>query len=266
MFKLKIENMKVSYGKHDVIKNISNNFESGRIISIIGPNGTGKSTLLKAIAHLIPFSGDVRIVGDEKVYDTNNCITYVPQMTGAIINLTVFEMVLLGRIKDLKWNVEKVHLDAVAAVLDELNLTKLSYMKFSQLSGGQRQMVVLAQALVSYPKILLLDEPTSALDLKHQLEIMEIVKKYTRKTGAIAIFVLHDIALAARYSDELILLNEGYAVKQGEIGEVIQENILENVYEVKLDVTYNRSGYVTITPLYVISNNKNDDSIDYNIN
>ena len=154
-------------------------------------------------------------------------------MSVNIVNLTVFEMVLLGRVKDLTWKVEKVHLDAVAQILEELHLTPLSYTKFSSLSGGQKQMVIMAQALVSAPKVLLLDEP--------------------KKTNAITILVLHDIALATRYSDQLLLLHEGYSMKQGTVQEVIRPELLEKVYEVKLDVSRSEKGYITVTPISTIN-------------
>lgn len=111
----------------------------------------------------------------------------------------------------------------------------------------------MAQALVSAPKVLLLDEPTSALDLKHQLQVMEIARNYTKKTNAITILVLHDIALATRYSDQLLLLHEGYSMKQGTVQEVIRPELLEKVYEVKLDVSRSEKGYITVTPISTIN-------------
>ena len=114
-------------------------------------------------------------------------------------------------------------------------------------------MVIMAQALVSAPKVLLLDEPTSALDLKHQLQVIEIARNYTKKTNAITILVLHDIALATRYSDQLLLLHEGYSMKQGTVQEVIRPELLEKVYEVKLDVSRSEKGYITVTPISTIN-------------
>ena len=207
---------------------------------------------MKAIAQLISYDGEVTVVDDSSVKIFRESMTYVPQMSVNVVNLTVFEMVLLGRVKDLTWKVEKVHLDAVANILEELHLTPLSYTKFSSLSGGQKQMVIMAQALVSTPKVLLLDEPTSALDLKHQLQVMEIARNYTKKTGAITILVLHDIALATRYSDQLLLLHNGYSMKQGSVQEVVKPELLEKVYEVKLDVSRSEQGYITVTPICTI--------------
>ena len=241
MLQLEIKNIAVNYGKKEVIKDVSCVFNGGDVISLIGPNGTGKTTILKAIAKLISHHGEIKIIQDSEVKTFRESITYVPQMSVNIVNLTVFEMVLLGRVKDLTWKVEKVH------------LAPLSYTKFSSLSGGQKQMVIMAQALVSAPKVLLLDEPTSALDLKHQLQVMEIARNYTKKTNAITILVLHDIALATRYSDQLLLLHEGYSMKQGTVQEVIRPELLEKVYEVKLDVSRSEKGYITVTPISTIN-------------
>lgn len=249
MFQLEVKNIAINYGRKEVIKGANCIFKSGDVISLIGPNGTGKTTLLKAIANLIKYNGEIKIISKKDNSKFLEGITYVPQMSLNRINLTVFEMVLLGRVKELSWKVEKIHLDAVANILEELNLTPLSYMKFSSLSGGQKQMVIMAQALVSNPKVLLLDEPTSALDLKHQLQIMEVARNYTKKTGAITILVLHDISLAARYSDQFLLLHNGHSIKQGNVNEVVKEEILEDVYEVKLDISRSKNGYITITPI-----------------
>lgn len=249
MLKMNLTDIKISYGKSNIIKNIKAEFHGGNVISLIGPNGTGKTTLLKAIAHLIKYEGDIGVIGETGYKNFRDSFTYVPQMSVNNINLTVFEIVLLGRVRDLTWKIEKIHLNAVAEILDELNLSHLSCSKFSSLSGGQKQMVIMAQAMVSKPKILLLDEPTSALDLKHQLQIMETAKKYTKKTGSITVIVLHDIALAARYSDEILLLHDGYSIQQGIPEEVLKEELLEKIYGVELDISKSSRGFISITPI-----------------
>ncbi|WP_130890422.1 ABC transporter ATP-binding protein [Fusobacterium varium] len=249
MLKMNLTDIKISYGKNNIIKNIKAEFYGGNVVSLIGPNGTGKTTLLKAIAHLIKYEGDIGVIGETGYKNFRDSFTYVPQMSVNNINLTVFEIVLLGRVRDLTWKIEKIHLNAVAEILDELNLSHLSCSKFSSLSGGQKQMVIMAQAMVSKPKILLLDEPTSALDLKHQLQIMETAKKYTKKTGSITVIVLHDIALAARYSDEILLLHDGYSIQQGIPEEVLKEELLEKIYGVELDISKSSRGFISITPI-----------------
>lgn len=249
MLKMNLTDIKISYGKNNIIKNIKAEFYGGNVVSLIGPNGTGKTTLLKAIAHLIKYEGDIGVIGETGYKNFRDSFTYVPQMSVNNINLTVFEIVLLGRVRDLTWKIEKIHLNAVAEILDELNLSHLSCSRFSSLSGGQKQMVIMAQAMVSKPKILLLDEPTSALDLKHQLQIMETAKKYTKKTGSITVIVLHDIALAARYSDEILLLHDGYSIQQGIPEEVLKEELLEKIYGVELDISKSSRGFISITPI-----------------
>ncbi len=217
MIQMKLDQVGVSFSNKTVLKSVSGTFKGGELVSVIGPNGTGKTTLIKAIASLNKYKGQIDIFEDEGNRIDRSQVSYVPQMATTHTELTVFEMILLGRVKDLSWRVEDVHLDAVAAIIDKLGLGgEISLRPFSKLSGGgQRQMVVMAQALVSSPpKVLLLDEPTSALDLRHQLQVLEVAKQYCADTGAITVVVLHDLGLAARYSDEMILLNGGYAVKK----------------------------------------------------
>lgn len=249
MISMELSNIAVSYQNKEVLKDVSAMLYGGQLISVIGPNGTGKTTLVKAVARLIKFKGSIAIREEEGSNISPREIAYVPQMAVTTTELTVFEMVLLGRVKDLSWRVEQIHLDAVSNILNDLGLISLSYRPFSKLSGGQRQLVIMAQALVSNPKVLLLDEPTSALDLRHQLQVLDIAQKYSKDTGAITIVVLHDLALAARYSDYMILLNEGYSVKQGDPLSVLDANLLEKAYQVEVDVSVSSGGYTTVTPV-----------------
>lgn len=253
MLNLTIDDLKISYGSHEVIKSVSGSFKSGDIVSVIGPNGTGKTTLIKAIAGLIRHDGNVKVEDTTGENITKDNISYVPQMSTASCNLTVFEMVLLGKIKDLNLKVDKKHLDSVVEILERLDILDLSYQKFSSLSGGQKQMVSMAQALVSKPKILLLDEPTSALDLKHQLQIMNIAQEYSESSKAIIMIVLHDIALAARYCNHILLLDRGYSVGEGDCNSVLKPDLLEKVYGVQVDVSKNLSGFTTVTPIRLSS-------------
>lgn len=248
MITMTLNHVAVGYKQVKVIRDVSTQITGGQMISIVGPNGTGKTTLIKAISGMIKSTGDITILEDEQRLSKSS-ISYVPQMTVTTTNLTVFEMVLLGRVKDLSWKVEQIHLDAVVEILEELSLIDLSYTSFSSLSGGQRQLVIMAQALVSKPKVLLLDEPTSALDLRHQLQVLDIANKYTKSVGAITIVVLHDLALAARYTDYMIMLRDGYCLKQGKSEHVIDEELIERAYNVEADVSISKGGYMTITPV-----------------
>lgn len=175
----------------------------------LAETGVGKTTLIKAIARLIKRSGDVALYDDKGNLFSDRDIAYVPQLESVTSRLTAFEMVLLGLVKDLRWKVTDEQIEKVADTLAELGLDSLSRKPVCSLSGGQKQLVFMAQAFVSRPKVLLLDEPTSALDLRHQLVVMDLARKYTQENGAITLFVVHDLMLASRYSSRLLMLHEG---------------------------------------------------------
>ncbi|QXM05620.1 ABC transporter ATP-binding protein [Crassaminicella indica] len=249
MIKMKVSNLAVSYQHKPVIKDVSYTLKGGEMTSVIGPNGTGKTTMIKAIAHLIKYKGKVTLEDSNGQPISKNKIAYVPQMSTTTTTLSVFEMVLLGRVKELSWKVEKHHLDAVTQMLDGLGLLSLSDRPFCRLSGGQRQLVTMAQALVSKPKVLLLDEPTSALDLRHQLQVLDVAQQYTKQEGIITVAVLHDLALVARYSDNILLLHNGYVEKEGLQRDVLKKDLLQKVYQVEVDVSVSNKGYTTVTPI-----------------
>lgn len=252
MLKMCLSEVKVSFSNKEVLRGINCTLKGGNVTSIIGPNGTGKTTLIRAISKMIDYKGSISIKGKNGEELPLDKIAYVPQMSSNNSDLTVFEMVLLGQIKELGWKVTKEQLDATKTILEEMELIDLSYNSFSKLSGGQRQLVIMAQALVSKPDVLLLDEPTSALDIRHQLEVLDIAKKYTKQHNVITVVVIHDLALAARYSDEIMLLNEGYVLKIGNPKEVLDTSLLESVYKVKIDVSHNKGGFITVTPTSTI--------------
>jgi iron complex transport system ATP-binding protein len=248
MVEIKIENMGVNFKNKTVLKNINANFKGGNIVSVIGPNGTGKTTFIKAVANMNKYTGEINILMDKKPLSKEK-IAYVPQSNNSKSELTVFEMVLLGQIKDLKWKVSAEQLNKTKQMIKELNLTNIAHEPFSKLSGGQKQLVVMAQALISNPKVLLLDEPTSALDLKHQLQVLDIAQEYTKKTGALTFLVIHDLSLVARYSDCILLLNRGEIAGNGTPDEILETNLLEKVYQVEVDISKSNEGYITVTPV-----------------
>lgn len=248
MIRMKLLNIAVSYQKKSVIKDVSATLKGGELTSVIGPNGTGKTTLIKAISGLVQHRGCVEVKCDKKEIPKRD-IAYVPQMSTTTSTLSVFEMVLLGKVKDLGWKVPKKYIEDTYVMLKELGLLDLSEKAFSSLSGGQRQLVSMAQALISKPKVLLLDEPTSALDLKHQLKVLDVAKEYTKKEGIITIVVLHDLALVARYSDNIVLLNNGFVEAMGNQKEVLKKELVEKVYQAEVDVSTSSMGYTTVTPI-----------------
>ena len=183
MLTLSIQNLSVHFSGNHVINDVSATLHGGEMVAVVGRNGVGKTTLIKAIARLIKRSGDVALYDDKGNLFSDRDIAYVPQLESVTSRLTAFEMVLLGLVKDLRWKVTDEQIEKVADTLAELGLDSLSRKPVCSLSGGQKQLVFMAQAFVSRPKVLLLDEPTSALDLRHQLVVMDLARKYTRENG-----------------------------------------------------------------------------------
>lgn len=253
MINLEVENINVYYSNQQILKNISATFQGGQMTAVIGRNGSGKTTFIKAIANQVKKSGNVSLYNsvDGTSYPITE-IAYLPQMENINSRLTVFEMVLLGLVRELSWRVTDEQIAAVTEVLTELNLLEISNKTFNNLSGGQKQLVLMAQSFVSKPKVLLLDEPTSALDLRHQLTVMDLAKKYTIKMGTILIFVVHDLMLASRYCDNMILLDKMEIQAYDKPEKVLIPEILEDIYHVKICVEKTSLGYLNVVPILAL--------------
>jgi iron complex transport system ATP-binding protein len=241
MVDVEVRDVHFSYSTQDVLKGISFKAKPGEITAIIGPNGAGKSTLLKIIAGLLkPKIGSVLLNGvdiaemsrDERV----KIVSYLPQENVIPGILTVYEVVLLGRIPYLSWKVKDEDLRITEKFLRDLGLEKYAKRFAHQLSGGERQMVLIAQALVREPKVLLLDEPVSNLDIKNQLEILDLIRKITVAKGITTIVILHDLNLASRFADKLVVLNNGSLYAFGTPMEVLTPEMLAKVYGVEAKV------------------------------
>lgn len=249
MIDLKLENITIKFGGRKIIDNLSAEFKGGEMTAIIGKNGVGKTTFIKSIAELTKHSGNVNLYCDNKKTESKKNIAYVPQLGSLNTKLTVFEMVLLGLVNNLKWHITNEQLEMVSNIIEELNLTHLSKQPFNTLSGGQKQLVSMAQSMISKPKVLLLDEPTSALDLRHQLIVMNLAQKYTKETGAVTIFVVHDLMLASRYGANLLLLNDGKIKAFDTAEKVLKPEMLESVYGVKISVERTKNGFLSAVPI-----------------
>lgn len=249
MINLKLENITIKFGGRKIIDNLSAEFKGGEMTAIIGKNGVGKTTFIKSIAELTKHSGNVNLYCDNKKTESKKNIAYVPQLGSLNTKLTVFEMVLLGLVNNLKWHITNEQLEMVSNIIEELNLTHLSKQPFNTLSGGQKQLVSMAQSMISKPKVLLLDEPTSALDLRHQLIVMNLAQKYTKETGAVTIFVVHDLMLASRYGANLLLLNDGKIKVFDTAEKVLKPEMLESVYGVKISVERTKNGFLSAVPI-----------------
>lgn len=210
---------------------------AGTVVSLLGPNAAGKSTLLRALAGLTPATGNLRFGAEDLLTlsppKRSRIITYMPQTLPEGVGLSVLETVLsaLNVGADLLSDAERMH--RAIAILERIGIAHLAMMRIDQLSGGQRQLTALAQALVRTPEVLLLDEPTSALDLHYQLRVLDLVRNITRENGMIAVIVLHDLQAAARISDRIAVLSQGQLAAFGTPAEAITPDMLARVYHVE---------------------------------
>lgn len=254
---LRTENLTFSYksrrGKQAVFQNLDISFIPGFNV-ILGPNGAGKSTLLKSIFGLLKYDGTVwhreKNITLMSTDERTKLMSYLPQMDVDTSTLSVLEMVLLGRLPELGRRVKVEDLNSVMETLNALNIVHLAPRCFAELSGGQKKMVFIAQTLVRNPKIILLDEPVNSLDLQKQLELCYLLKRTIANKDVSVIVVLHDINLAARFANHLIVLDSnGKLYSNGTPRKVITENMLREVYGVVASVHYDEDGVPTISAI-----------------
>ena len=245
---LTVDRLCVAFGRRTILNDISFAVKSGEFVSVLGQNAAGKTTLFKALSHLIPSSGVVEVREDGKVLPAT-AVTYLPQLTQVQSRLSVFEMVMLGLGRRLSWRVTPDVFERVDQTLHAMQISHLADRPVAALSGGQKQLVFMAQAFVSRPRVLLLDEPTSALDLRHQLIVMQAAKTYAEQSGAAVLAIVHDLLLAARFSNKLLMLGNG-AVRQFDAPEkVLTPDELAAVYRVEAEVERSKSGLLTVLPM-----------------
>ncbi len=236
---IQVENLTFAYNNVSVLQNITFNVKSGDFIGIVGPNGSGKTTLLRNLDGILkPVHGTILLenqnLNDLSRREIAKIIGYVPQREIGIFPTTVFEAVLMGRKPHIKWTETKKDKKIVAQTLERLHLGKFTIRDLNDLSGGERQKVYIARALVQEPKILLLDEPTANLDLKHQIEVLDLIFD-AKKTGVTVIIAIHDLNLALRYCNKLIILDQGQIFASGG-KEILTEENIEKVYGVKVSI------------------------------
>ena len=258
--KLQIENLKFAYNPaNPVLKGITMEASPGEITALIGPNAAGKSTLLKCIAGVVRPQGIIKLDGKEisslKKDDVSKRVSYLPQELSSRAILTVFEAVLIGRLKTLSWRVSDNDLDTVLRVLEDLGIEDLAPRFLNELSGGQKRMVSIAQTLVSEPKILLLDEPISNLDLRHELEILELITDITREKNITTVIAIHALSLAARYADKLVVMKEGMVYASGRLELVLTPEMVREVYGVNIKVITDE-GISQVIPIGSAKNKK----------
>jgi iron complex transport system ATP-binding protein len=236
---LEVDGVEFQYKSKEVLKNIKFELKRNEILSILGPNGVGKTTLLKCMnAILKPKRGTV-LIEDEDVLKLEQIeiarrLGYVPQRCEPA-RLTAFDAILLGRMPHIKWNISTDDVMIVEDTIKKLSLDEIALRYIDELSGGELQKVGIARAIAQNPKLLLLDEPTSSLDLKNQLEILDTVKDVVRKENVSAIMTMHDLNLAFRYSDKFLFLKNGTIFAAGSMEDVTPD-IIREVYGVPVTI------------------------------
>ena len=230
---VKFERLHFGYNrKREILHGIDLNLPSNKFIAVLGPNGCGKTTLVKQINRILRAQSGTVQIGDRQVSQLEpselaKLIAYVPQMTSGVMNGSVMDTVMLGRRPYIQWKPTDEDLEIVAKALIRLNISHLSQRLFNQLSGGQKQTVLIARALAQVPDIYLFDEPVSFLDVKNQLEIMAIGRELVEQDGKTVIMVLHDLNMALRFADHVVIMKDGNVFAQGAPRDVItEENIL----------------------------------------
>lgn len=254
---LTVKNLTVSYGnrhaKTTVISGLNVQFSTG-INTILGPNGAGKTTFLKAVFGLLPSDGEIwygtENLKTAKADRRTELMAYLPQTDLEKSSLSVLEMILLGRLPSLGKHVKPEDLEKVMETMKLLGIEALAERNFSELSGGQKKLVFIAQTLVRNPRLLLLDEPVNSLDLQKQLELCFLLRKITdERAGKLdIIMVLHDLNLAARFSDHIYVFHKGGRLySSGKPADIFSSEMLREVYGVIASVSTGDDGVPLIS-------------------
>ena len=229
MVTLSLENVEARYGSKVIYPRANMPMIQGGVLTaLVGPNAAGKSTLFKRIAGQLRGKGTVRITGAKQ-----QDLRYMPQDTGMNAALTVYESIILALKQGSGgWGLSPAELRAVDDVLTRLRITDLASKSLTELSGGQRQLVSIAQTLVTQPKVLLMDEPTSALDLYRQHEVLGTLRDYAAESGAVAILALHDLNQVMRCCTQTVAVAGGDIIATGQTLEVLTPELIGRLYGV----------------------------------
>ena len=261
---LRIKGVSFSYDSIKALEDVTFEVVEGEILGIIGPNGAGKTTLLRCTNRTLkPQVGVILIDGQDVARWSRREIArrmgLVPQNSTITFPFTVLEVVLMGRHphQRLFGGESERDLEIVKEALRLTDTLRFAARPITGLSGGERQRVIIARALAQEPGVLLLDEPTLHLDINHQLEVLGLVRRLTREKGLVTVLTSHDLNLAARYCDRLLMLNQGQVYALGTPEEVLTPANIRQVYRVEVEVTRHRStGILQVLPLSSIEGDR----------
>lgn len=241
---LRVANLSAGYPGRPVIAGLTlPDIHPGDVVAFVGPNAAGKSTLLRALAGLTPASGEV-LLGERPLLrmslaERSSHVTYMPQALPQGVALSVLEGVV-GALKATRFEGADLGDERAANlaidVLSRIGIEHLALERLDRLSGGQRQLASLAQALARAPRVLLLDEPTSALDLHFQLRVLRLTRQLAKERGLIVVIVLHDLHAAAQTADRVVVLSKGAVAADGAPERAITPEVLASVYHVRARV------------------------------
>jgi len=242
MVTLTLNDVGARYGRTDVVGGVTTPpLAGGSLTALIGPNAAGKSSLFKRIAGLVSGPGTVTVDRTDGAR-----ITYLPQDTGANAVLTVYESILLAAKQGASWHVRDSDLAAIDEVVETLRIDELAFRNLGTLSGGQRQLVAIAQALVREPDVLLMDEPTSALDLHRQVEVLSLMQSLAARRGIAILIALHDLNHALRYCRTALVVADGRMVACGPADRIITPALLREVWRVDARIEACSRGHAII--------------------
>lgn len=243
MKSIETKNLDIAYEDTLIVKELNMQISKGKITSIIGANGCGKSTILKAVGRILkPKNGLVHLSGQDisklSTKEIAKKMAILPQNPTAPSGLTVSELVAYGRFPHQKGfgNLTKEDKKIIKWALDATKLSEFESREVDTLSGGQRQRVWIAMALAQQTDLILLDEPTTYLDLAHQLEVLKLLYELNRNQKCTIVMVLHDLNLAARFSDYIIAIQKGAIIKYGNPEEVMTPEVLRKTFNINADI------------------------------
>lgn len=239
---LKVAHISYSYNDHQVLDDVSFEVETGQVLALLGPNGIGKTTLLKAFSRILePQSGHTLIDGQD-IFQLNasqraKLIAYVPQHTDNLFPIHVADAVMMGRQPFVRFQPSREDRRIVFGILEQLELSQFAFRNIDTLSGGEQQRVLIARALAQEPKLLLLDEPTSSMDIKNMLHTMDLIVNIVEKKHITAVVSIHDLNLASMFCDRFLFLNDHKVFACGRGDEVLTTKNLLDVYQVNTEIT-----------------------------
>tara|TARA_B100000459_G_C8587957_1_gene206462 strand:+ start:90 stop:983 length:894 start_codon:yes stop_codon:yes gene_type:complete len=256
---IKVENLRFGYPKNEVLKGINLTISDNELVCLLGINGAGKSTLLKCILGILKFqtgrisfdsalqtdmSGEANLSNVINSGDNTDTMalarymSYVPQSVKSSFSIDVYDTIMLGRRPYIGWNISPKDREIVSKTIEFLNLEKFAFRKLNQLSGGERQRVIIGKAIAQSPRLFILDEPTSDLDLKNQIQVMKKMRLLVSdsKSPKSALVAIHDINMAARFADRILLMSDGEIVAEGTPRQVLTPENIQNVFGVTADV------------------------------